>query len=150
MASERIKGKLNFGFCHSNIADREEYIELQLIDESSRVHFMRIEVNVLDFARAAFGHRGEVDCKFDLRMKAVEQIGKKLEVKTKLLPWTRVVTRDSVNKFKGGRDTEELSPEIATFLGTHEVDGWMANERDVFNFHRYKKDGVEVSFHRYV
>lgn len=149
MERKFIKGKLNFGFCSSNIAGRHEFIRLAIIDETSRVQFIEIEVSPEAFARAAFGHRGEVDCTFEMR--ALDRVGKFHENKTELLPWTKTVNRNTINNFKGGRDDEEISPEIVKFLAKYEVDGWQASVRDVFNFHRYgDKGGVQVSFHRYV
>jgi hypothetical protein len=142
-----LKGKLNFGFASSS--HDPDYIRLEIIDATSRVHFLEVRVDPEQFARAAFGHRGEVDCTFELRRP--DLIGTQHENKTELVPWSDIVTRDTITKFKGGRDDEELSPEVRDWLKPFEVDGWRAYVKDVFNYHRYKdKRGVQVSFHRHV
>lgn len=136
-----MKGRISIGCWNSNTPPYSG-VRIEVIDEASRVHFLRVEMTPEQFAMAVFG-RAEQKCEFELV--GADTIGKKLEAKEEIVSFDG----DDFN----ARDVEAAK----RALKQHEVDGWIGRERDLFNHHnvqyrdpatgRYK---MKVAFHRYV
>lgn len=112
-----------------------QYIEITVQDDLSRVEFLRVRMGLAEFAKAITG-LGNVECEFDWYPKFV---GMRHEVKVLSIP---------VQNFSAA---EEERKEI---LAPYEVDGWMARADDLGNHHNMRRvaDGYlcSVTFSRYV
>ena len=137
-----MKGRISISRWSANF-EPFEGVRIEITDEASVVHFLEVNMDVTEFARALMG-LGEQNCEFKLR--GIDVVGKRREHKQLLIdvPAGVVMRRD----VKGAEEV----------LAAHEVDGWIAPEPEaLFNWHRvvhrdlandvYK---VQANFIRYV
>jgi len=122
-----LNGKVDISRIRAS-SDRDDYMQISLVDESSHLKVVNINITLVAFVNALTGV-GQNDCTFKL-IGDRELIGKMKEAKTELL----------------NRDNAENE------LSTCEINGWMCpNKTDIDNVHRWRaEDKVEVSFVRYV
>lgn len=111
----------------------EEYVEISVVDESSRVEFVEIRVKLADFARCVTG-MGHTAMTFGVR--GLHLVGTRIETKTEVVP------RPSFGA---------NAAEIAFALVPFEVDGWKGDVSDLTNGHRSNgMGGQSVGFRRHV
>jgi len=118
------------GIDHDN-----EYVEIALIDSTSGIEFVSTRILMADFARALMG-LSHVEMRFDFHPSLV---GKTYEHKTLIVPFERRYAKES-ERIKIAAET----------LAPFEIDGWKGRVGDLFNGHRYTKNGQSVTFTRYV
>jgi hypothetical protein len=135
------KGRISIGMWSSNVPPYSG-VRIEVIDDKSRAHFLRLQMTPEQFANALFG-RAEQECEFDLA--GIANVGKLLETKEQIVE----ISYDVYSS----RD-EALVDEA---LAKYEVDGWVARTQDATNHHRLVSHNiasdtvkVKVSFHRYV
>lgn len=129
----KLKGELSIGRYSST-----DTMHIELIDESSSITFLSVEIDCKDLMLALTG-LGNVDCSFELRN--TKLIGKKLETKTEEIFCAYPADEEDIYK--------ALKPLLK--------DGWMARREDFSNHHNIVRGSVKddkatyrVSFHRYV
>lgn len=116
------------------------YIEIELIDRSSLIHFLRVKIEYANFAKVLTG-QGELPCEFELR--GLERVGKTQELKHE-----RIFIPDS----KALATTHQIIQEA---LAPFEIDEWAGRLSDAlnpYNIVERKEDGAwySISFIRYV
>lgn len=135
------KGRINIARWSSNVEPYHGF-RIEVIDESSRVHFLQVDMTPEEFALAISGC-GARPCTFELR--SAGTVGKKRENKEEVIAFPSEVL--------SSRDEARA----AKFLEPYEVDGWKAYTSDIFNRNRITKYDVttnenhmRVTFTRYV
>lgn len=130
------KGRLNI--CRMSNGT-EHRMRIEVIDTCSRVHFLRAELSMEEFAMALTA-MGDIPCEFVLVHP--ELVGSIAENKEERVPYPRgYVERDSVAEKR----------QIAAALKPFEIDGWSGREEDLRNGHRTNRDGTQtVTFFRHV
>jgi hypothetical protein len=118
------------------------YINVSLIDDTSRTQFCEVKIKHADFAQALVGNR-YTHMQFEWRP---EQVGKILEVKEEY-----VTVPDEFPP----RYNEAWRGAVEELLKPYEVDGWKARDGDFGNHYRRSKGandtwGYGVTFARYV
>lgn len=96
-----------------------DYIEVEIVDESSGVRFLQVQVKYADFALALTSL--EVGCKYELH--GAEDVGKVRETR-----YEEVFIPDSI--FFG--DRESLAQVAVEALES----GWVGNVQDALNHHK--------------
>ena len=132
MREGKSKGKITISRYTSS--HRDDGIIIEITDDLSRVTFVSLELSLENFARAVTGC-GFVDGEMETR--GLDLIGKKSEHKTIVIPCQPF--GDKEKKEAAKRKMQE-----------YEVDGWHGRERDLYNSHNHCKEGIRVSFTRYV
>ncbi len=128
-----LPAKLSIG----RYSGSREGIHIDVIDESSRVTIVELDVSFEEFAKALTGMYG-VPCVAEWR--GTELIGKQHQHKTEEVPFRY--------PFMGKGKAEKAAKEA---IKPFEVGGWRGDWTDCLNWHRRVRDGVQqVSFTRYV
>jgi hypothetical protein len=110
-------------------------ISIELKDESSAITFLRAEMTPEAFGFAITG-LGMQQCEF--RYLQDDRIGKKLEVKTEIVPCPYMSPSNFVEC-------------IRDYVQPYEVDGWKAKSSLTnYNPHNRTSEGYRVTFKRYV
>jgi hypothetical protein len=71
-----MKGKISIG--KVTCSDTEDYVRVELTDESSSIQFVTAKMSLLNFAKVITG-QGYLEIDYELR--GLDKVGKKLEVK---------------------------------------------------------------------
>lgn len=130
-----MKGKITIS--RVQCSHEDDYICIQIVDESSGTRFVEVKIAPETLTNVLTGLASQ-ECEFKTR--DLSRIGLKRETKT-----------ESVQRPKMCRDSESAKTEIANLLLSFEVDGWIANQDDAYNNHRWSDDNkVRVGFTRYV
>lgn len=136
---KKLKGKISIG--KVSCSDQDDYMRIQITDDSSSIQVIEIEMSLLTFAMAITGS-GYLDV--DYKLSKTDNLGKKLEVKHAEITlgenddWVEV-------------DDQAIRKAIAKF----EVDGWMGCDSDAKNWHNHvarvgaPANTFRISFHRY-
>lgn len=129
--SKKLKGKISLSRYTSNV--RPDGVTISLIDESSGVQCVEIEISIetLGYIITGLSHQ---ECTFEWRPDFVGMIR---ENKTEIIPFTATnyKTRDQ---------------ESAAALAPYEVDGWKGSITDMTNGHCRTPSGQRVGFRRFV
>ena len=126
-----MKGKLII----SRPQGRDE-VRMTVIDQLSGDHFLEVEMNLTEFARALFA-QAERPCEFELRPALV---GLEYQHKIEFVPHPRL-------PYVSERNYREAAAE---HLAPFETDGWIGDSADLFNHHRHVEGGSNVNFRRWV
>ena len=132
-----LKGAITISRTHRG--DGKDSIRIEIVDGSSRVHFLVGEMSLSDFASAITGLGYQP---IDLEVRGLDKLGMKREHKSERIAWTGFRVRDAF--------TIELAK--AT-IAPYEIDGWRGQYDDLFNSHKRivgSNDLYSVGFHRYV
>lgn len=118
----------------------EDYICIEVEDTASSISFLKVQINLLNFAKAITG-LSNVPITFDLR--GIENIGKSLEVKTERVFITSKESYDATDE------------EIRLGIQKYEGGGWIGRDSDARNHHNWAGTGhggyyVRINYHRYV
>jgi len=121
------------------IGNECDYIEIELVDKSSFIHFLRARVKYADFAKALTGQR-ELPCEFELR--GSELVGMRREHKT-----------EKVFVPSGGYAT--IRQRATAAVEALEVDGWKGYVSDALNHNKLLEcskngDWMSVSYVRHI
>lgn len=103
------------------------FVQLELEDEISGIRFLEVTFSLTAFASAMMGQSSQG---VEFTLAGMDRLGMKRENKTELVPFDRT-------KYAG--DDKEGSPRwfaAQKALAPFEVDGWVANMSDMFNWHR--------------
>lgn len=133
--SNLLAGKLSISRVHSShdgVSHHGDYMNITIVDESSRVQFVDVQVDIKTFMDVLTGLARQ-PCEFELRQS--ELVGMIKEYKSLLVP-----------KPEWNASEEDIDEILAPF----EVDGWTATRENIENHHNYRGDKVQVSFHRFV
>ncbi len=140
--STKGKAHLYIGLRKPNSGD--DYINLELADDTSGVHFLELRADPATFMRCLAGN-AYLDCHYEVR--GLNLLGAHAEHKTE-----NVFMPDGPHKEQRARAIAAIAP--------FEVEGWGGRVSDAENWHR-KVDGIEppegekghwynVTFHRFV
>jgi hypothetical protein len=112
----------------------DEAVDIYVEDAASGVYALEVTVPVNAFLQAVARH-GHVECTFWLD--GTGRVGAKREVKTERVAF------NMYGRHKRPRDTDHDGYRTAATvkaLAPYEVDGWTANERDMWNRHNRETD----------
>lgn len=137
MGTLNLEGKLTIS--RINHGSGEDYIEIRVIDTGSSIEFVTASVDFKSFAEALTG-LGYRPCKVEIVN--IEDVGKKREHK-------QVEVYFPI--FYGVK----ISTIAMNAMKAFEIDGWLGDESDLKNSHRWIKGpdgghGARVSFTRFV
>lgn len=130
-----LKGKVSINRTSSNYKD--DYITIELTDDSSGCTVTNIEISMQEFALAVTGLSAR-PCEFEWYTNC--PVGKRREIKTEIVEVPTYDTREVASKY----------------LKPYEIDGWIGYVSDIGNMHRRvqsAKDGwsgFRVTFTRFV
>lgn len=116
----------------------QDYVEIELVDKSSLVHFLKVQINYGDFTKALTG-QSFIPCRFVLRPAHVGEVYEHKVV------YVSVPDGDFADREAVARHA----------VLVHEKDGWTGRVKDALNHHNFvEKVGDEaryrVTFVRYV
>lgn len=119
--------------------DDADYIEIQIEDSSSGIHFLSARIGYADFAKLLTG-QGYMPCEFELR--GIENVGKVTEIKT-----------ESVYVPRGDYTSRQQRAETA--VAEFEENGWTGRVSNAMNQHNRISGNAEgewytVSYYRFV
>lgn len=138
MESNLLAGHITISKPHGG---DEQFIEIDIADENSKLHFITIRVGLLDFTEALFGLAHQ-PMKFTL--KGIENVGKVKAKKTEIVDIPK-----SFGKTHNRTDRIEIA-RIA--CKPFEVDGWVADLTNIVNHHYHPHDmeKASIDFYRFV
>jgi hypothetical protein len=131
--SDKIKVQLQVS--HYTGGERGEGVELRVVDESSRIHFLSI-----DMTHEQLGHLLGSRCMSDLPAEVVglHLVGKAKERKS-----------HNIAKFADVYEHDKIAKLLAKECKQYEVDGWKADIDGALRT-RQPRDHYAVSFYRYI
>lgn len=107
--------------------DDDDKMVISIEDSNSSLRVIEIELSLENFARA-ITNLAFVDCSFVMWGNS-DLIGKKMEVKYE--------TVDMGKSFRSLRDNEESKKIVRDAISKFEVEGWIGNDSDSFNWHNH-------------
>lgn len=136
----KLKGHISISRTTSSHED--DFINLELTDQSSRTRFVSGRIDMKDFAKLITGMGG---IEIDLEVGGLDLLGKKHEVKSEDI---------AIGPYPTGSDFKTF---MLPLVAPHEVNGWKASAYDIkhMNDHHLSdlpggKYTYTVNFHRYV
>jgi hypothetical protein len=137
----KSKGRLQISRTMSNRGP--DVMSIEVVDDSSGVHFLRIDLTPHDLMCALTGRVTSIE----MEIRGAHLIGTISEHKTELVKWKAYSQKTDDRK---GLDDHERSPSVDKILAPFEIDGWRGSSSDLFNGHRSEGEFQRVGFHRYV
>ena len=131
------KGKITISL--PSVGPDRHYVEVELIDDKSGTHFLRVRIPIATWTLATIGSMGYSECEFELH---AANVGRTNQNKTERV-------------FVPGSRYSDKKEVAAKALEPYEVDGWVARAGDITNHNNivsYAEAGAtyKVVFFRFV
>jgi len=134
----KLKGNISIGK-YMNSREMERPVHINIVDESSSIQFLEVNLSLEEFALVLTGLSG-VNCELETR--SLDLVGTVRETKFEMVPTPEKFT------YLPEKERLKLAGEcVAPF----EVDGWRGRDSDMLNHYNQSKDGMsfKVTFVRY-